>query len=63
MPAAGSDAELAAMIRRSRVLDPLLKRQWLRLLPHLSPPDRARLREILDLEAASEESRSADQRR
>ena len=41
------------MIRRSRVLDPVLKRQWLRLLPHLAPADRVRLREILELEAES----------
>ena len=52
--AAGSDKELAALIRRSRVLDPVLKRQWLRLLPHLAPADRARLREILGLEREDE---------
>jgi hypothetical protein len=45
-----STKELAAMIRRSRVLDPVAKRQWLRVLPHLTPPDRARLEGILALE-------------
>lgn len=49
-PPIASSKELAARIRRSRVLDPVLKRQWLRLLPHLSLADRARLLEILDLE-------------
>ena len=57
-PPTASNKELAARIRRSRVLDPVLKRQWLRLLPHLSLADRTRLREILDLERAA--GRSTD---
>ncbi len=46
------DKELARLIRASRVLDPVLKRQWLRVLAHLTPADRARLLEILRSEEA-----------
>ena len=51
-----SNKELAARIRRSRVMDPVLKRQWLRLLPHISLADRTRLLEILDLERAARQT-------
>ncbi len=40
--------ELAQLIRKSTVLDPLLKRQWLGVLPHLKAADHARLRAILE---------------
>ncbi len=46
-PAEPGAAELTAMIRRSQILEPGLKRQWLRVLPHLGPRDRERLRAIL----------------
>jgi hypothetical protein len=36
-----------AAIRRSALLDPALKRHWLRVLPHLAPRERDRLRGIL----------------
>jgi hypothetical protein len=42
-----TDAQLQALVRRSRVLDPVVKRQWLQVLPHLSPLDRERLYDIL----------------
>jgi hypothetical protein len=48
--AARPDRELARLIRRSRTLTPVLKRQWLTVLPHLSPEDQLRLRQILDSE-------------
>ena len=38
---------LAAAIRRSPALDPVMKRHWLRVLPHLAPRERERLEEIL----------------
>jgi hypothetical protein len=38
---------LAAAIRHSTALDPVMKRHWLRVLPHLAPRERARLEEIL----------------
>jgi hypothetical protein len=34
-------------IQRSALLDPALKRHWLRVLPHLAPRERDRLRGIL----------------
>jgi hypothetical protein len=40
-------ADLAATIRRSPLLDPALKRHWLRVLPHLAPRERERLGAIL----------------
>lgn len=51
-----STQELARLIRKSRALDPLLKRQWLRVLSHLSPADRTRLREILASDQAAADS-------
>ena len=48
------DKELVRLIRQSRVLDPLLKRQWLRIIEHLTPADRERLREILRSEQPAE---------
>ncbi len=47
-----ADRELAALIRRSDVLGSAAKRSWLRILPHLTASDRARLQEILRSEAA-----------
>jgi len=47
-----ADRELAALIRRSDVLDAAAKRSWLRILPHLTSTDLARLREIFRAEAA-----------
>jgi hypothetical protein len=35
------------VLRESETLDPLLKDQWLRVLPYLSPSHRRRLIEIL----------------
>ena len=43
---------LRRRVRRSKLLDPIAKRQWLTLLPYLSPSDRARLEEILLAETA-----------
>jgi hypothetical protein len=42
--------ELKALIRRSRVLDPALKRAWLGVLPLMAERHRAELRQILLLE-------------
>jgi hypothetical protein len=42
-------ADLAGHIRHSPLLDPALKRQWLRVLPHLAPRERERLRAILTI--------------
>ncbi|MBI2886873.1 MAG: hypothetical protein HYY02_06660 [Chloroflexi bacterium] len=38
---------LEQLIRRSRAMDQALKRQWLRVLPYLTPGDRARLYQAL----------------
>lgn len=38
---------IAAAIRASRLLDPVLKTRWLALLPHLRDEDRAELWSIL----------------
>jgi hypothetical protein len=38
------------LIDRSRVLDPALKRAWLRVLPMMEPAHRRELAEILRLE-------------
>jgi hypothetical protein len=46
------ERELRALIRRSRVLEPTLKRAWLGVLPLMPPRHRAELRQILLLEAA-----------
>jgi hypothetical protein len=48
-PEAGqpTDRELRTLLRASDLLDPPLKRQWLRVLPYLSLDDRRRLRSIL----------------
>jgi hypothetical protein len=45
--------ELAQLVRGSSVLDPALKKHWLRILPYLSDADRSRLRGILELGATS----------
>jgi len=50
-PSAHRERELVRLIRRSSVMDPVLKRQWLRILPHLKPADLARLESILADEA------------
>jgi hypothetical protein len=47
MPPARKEPTLAQMIRRSPILDASARRQWLAVLPHLTPDDRDRLREIL----------------
>ena len=39
--------ELVALIKRSSLLDATLQRGWLRLVPEMSPRDRARLVAIL----------------
>lgn len=46
-PPPSSRDDLARLVRRSRVLDPVAKRQWLAVLPFLTPADRARLNEVL----------------
>jgi hypothetical protein len=50
-----ADRELARLIRRSRALGAVQKRHWLRVLPHLSPLDRLRLRAILASELTPSE--------
>jgi hypothetical protein len=45
--------DLAKRIRASRVLSGSAKRQWLAVLPHLRPEDRARLQTILDGDAGA----------
>ena len=47
MPPSRKEPSLAQLIRRSPVLDPPARRQWLAVLPHLTQDDRDRLREIL----------------
>jgi hypothetical protein len=47
MAASRRDASLAQLIRRSPALDASARRQWLAVLPHLTPDDWERLREIL----------------
>jgi hypothetical protein len=42
-----SSADLARLLRQSATLDPLVRDQWLRVLPHLSATHRQRLSEIL----------------
>jgi hypothetical protein len=59
-PSAEQHRELARLIRQSDVLDPMLKRQWLRVLPHLKPADQARLRTILAGEPPDRESLPLD---
>lgn len=41
------NTRLARLIRGSPLLDTVTKRQWVKVLSHLSPSDRARLEEIL----------------
>lgn len=53
MASSRRDPSLAQLIRRSPALDASARRQWLAVLPHLTPDDRERLREIL-LEADRE---------
>ena len=47
MASSRREPTLAQLIRRSPALDPAARRQWLAVLPHLTPDDRERLREIL----------------
>ena len=47
MPPSRKEPSLAQMIRRSPILDASARRQWLAVLPHLTPDDRDRLRAIL----------------
>jgi hypothetical protein len=42
--------DLAHLVRKSRLLDPVARRQWLSVLPYLTPRDRARLEAILQAE-------------
>jgi hypothetical protein len=42
--------QLRRLIVRSKVLDPALKRAWLRVLPHMAEEQRRELAEILRLE-------------
>jgi hypothetical protein len=44
-------ADLAKLVRQSRLLDPVVRRQWLSVLPYLTPRDRTRLEAILRAEA------------
>ena len=46
-PAPRRPPSLAQMIRRSPLLDASARRHWLAVLPHLTPDDQERLREIL----------------
>jgi hypothetical protein len=43
-------SDLAKLVRKSRLLDPVARRQWLSVLPHLTPRDRIRLKAILRAE-------------
>ncbi len=61
-PTPGMDGELAAAIRRSRLLDPALKRHWLRVLPYLAPRERERLHGILTAPAPTPPEADAGQR-
>jgi hypothetical protein len=45
--------DLDRLVRHSRVLDPVARRQWLAVLPYLTPRDRSRLEAILLAEARS----------
>ena len=51
-------SELVALIKCSTLLDGALQRSWLRLVPQLSPRDRARLFAILR-ESSPEEREEA----
>ncbi|MFN8522379.1 MAG: hypothetical protein U0821_04660 [Chloroflexota bacterium] len=54
---AASDSHLARLIRGSRDLPPSLRRQWLRVLPHLSIEERAEL--LATLTAATDDTSTA----
>jgi hypothetical protein len=56
LDASFSHRETVRLIRGSRLLDPITRRQWLKVVPHLSSSDRARLEEIL---RSDEEAREA----
>jgi len=47
MASSRREPSLAHLIRRSPALDASTRRQWLTVLPHLTPDDRERLRAIL----------------
>jgi hypothetical protein len=49
--AAGDGTEDRRLIHASRLLDPIAKRHWLRVLPWLTPADRRRLRQILSADS------------
>ena len=60
-PASADERALRGLIRRSRVLDPVLKRAWLAVLPQMAERHRLELREILLLEHdPASEARRAD---
>ncbi len=50
---ASTTGDLTRLVRQTRLLDPIAKRHWLKLLPYLTPTDRARLEEILRAETNS----------
>lgn len=52
------DPGLTRLLRKTRALDPAARRHWLAVLPHLTPEDRERLRQIL-LEAEREQGTRA----
>lgn len=56
---APSAAELRRLIRGSCVLDPVLKRSWLGVLPAMAPVHRSELAAILALERSDEVPRAA----
>jgi hypothetical protein len=53
-PAQESTQSLARLVRQSRVLDPVAKRNWLNLLPYLTRHDRERLESLLQADVAND---------
>ena len=49
-----ADRSLARLVRKSRVLDAVAKRNWLNLLPYLTPHDRERLESLLRADVAND---------
>ncbi|HLZ07452.1 MAG TPA: hypothetical protein VKT80_02615 [Chloroflexota bacterium] len=45
---------LAQLVRQSRALDPVARRNWLNVLPYLTPDDRRRLESLLRSDTASD---------
>ncbi len=46
-PVALDDSSLKRLVRSSGLIDPVAKKHWLQLLPHLTAADKDRLRQIL----------------